>query len=229
MNTTITTGGVNYSYQTSKPRFTKGETQLENAQAAGAEETFTFSGNAPQPTEAPTRLRDMDGQTRSQLRDLTKQLAGDGRLFIRDEQGLRRANPAEIKERLDKGQPIEIVTAEASEQSASGSAYSSCDFKQRGIFTQGYNISDSSRRNQSSTRVFYSSSEIREWDSLEWADDAPGVKGVSRLPASGGSVVVSSNYEHEWSARAEKEWGVFTHKSDVSGGSGYTRVSRRAD
>lgn len=228
MSTTISTGSVGYNVTTSRPRFTKGEQTVDNAEARLSEESVVLSGAAP--TEPVQRFSQLPAETRGAVKDITKKLASDGRLFVRDEQGLRRANPMEIKERLDKGLPIEVVTREGSENSFSSSAGYAGSDKERGFFTEGYHFADSHRSSSSSTRVFYSASPVTEWDSLEWADlDARGVQGVARLPQSGGSVVVSSDYERSWSSEAHREWGLWNTKSEDSGASGYTRVSHRAD
>ncbi|MBT9584444.1 hypothetical protein IV102_13965 [bacterium] len=229
MGTTIQAGNNYTSVTTSKTRFTKGPGEVTEAQ--GSMDSVSLGGaGAPPEGSQPVRFRDLDAATRSDYKETVQSLAGDGRLYVREDNGsLRRADPMEIKERLDHGQPVELVSRVASEREASGSSYSDGASKDRGVFSGGWNISQTNRSSSSSERVYYTSSPVNEWDSLEFASQGAGVKGVALLPASGNSVVISSTYEHEWNRRAHEQWGFFTEKTTVTNAGGFVRTHHTAD
>ena len=52
---------------------------------------------------------------------------------------------------------------------------------------------------------------------------------MAQLPASGGSVVVSSGYESEWNRRSSEQWGFFTEKNRSTSDGGFVRVNHTAD
>lgn len=230
--------GITVSYGSSYSSTTSTRGRLEKGPGAPTEQIqqtaqdgFTFSGG-PAAAGAPehTRFKDLDPGDRRAYLQTVKSLASDGRLFVKEDSGsLRRADPMEIKERLDQGKPVQVVSRVASESSSSGSYASGSSYKERGLFTEGWNVASSSSQRSSSERVHYSTSAVTEWDSLEFADEAPGIKGVAKLPASGGSVVVSSSFESEWSSRASRQWGVFTEKSTSESSGGFARGSYTAE
>jgi hypothetical protein len=225
MGTTIQTGSNFSSVSTSKLRFTKGPGDV--SEVKGSTDSVTLGGSAE---NQPVRFRDLDGATRADYKEAVKSLASDGRLYVREDNGsLRRADPMEVKERLDGGEPVEVVSRVASENQQSGHSRSYEADKQRGLFSSGWNIADSSRTSSSSERVYYTSSPVTEWDSLEFVSQGAGVKGVAVLPASGNSVQVSSSYESEWNRRASEQWGFFTEKSTASSAGGYVNTHHTAD
>ena len=234
MGTTIDFG-TNYStVTTSKMRFTKGPGEVTEGAGVQVTDNVTFSGATSAPTaQAPAsqtqRFSDLDPATRSSYKDTVKSLATGGRLYVRDDSGLRRADPMEIKERLDQGLPVEVVSRVASESEAHSSSSGSSNYKERGIFSEGWNIASSNSEGSRSERVFYASSPITEWDSLEFASAGQGVNGVAKLPASGGSVLVSSSYESDWSRRANEQWGFFTDKERSSSAQSHVRINHTAD
>lgn len=226
MGTTIETGSNSSSITTSKLRFTKGPGEV--TEVLGSTDRVTL-GEVDH-GDRPLRFRDLDRATRSEYKETVKELAEDGRLFVREDSGsLRRADPMEIKERLDHGEPVEVVSQVASESRSSGDSASRLAYKERGIFTGGYENSSSSSHASSSQRVFYTTSPITEWDSLEFASEGRGVLGVSHLPPSGNSVEISSSYEAQWQARANEQWGIFTDKERDSQSSGFVRRHTTAD
>lgn len=230
MGTTIQAGSNFSSVTSSKIRFTKGPGQVTEEMKVATDLVSLGQAQAQPEVNQPVRFRDLDAATRSDYKETVKSLAGDGRLYVREDNGtLRRADPMEIKERLDGGQPVELVSRVASQSDHSGSSYSHDASKQRGIFTSGWNIAESGRSSTSSERVFYTSSPVTEWESLEFASEGAGVKGVSVLPASGNSVQISSSYEHEWSRRANEQWGFFTEKNTSTSSDGYSSTRHTAD
>ena len=225
MGITVEVGRTYSNTTTEKPRFTKEMPRL--TEAVEIEDSLTLQ--SPDPEFQPSRYSQFDAGTRAIYRDTVKELATAGRLYVKEPNGLRRADPMEIKERFDHSKPIEVVSRVASQVDSSGSHQSSASSKQRGIFTEGYNLSSSSDNRSRTERVFYGSSTISEWDSLEFASSGQGVQGVALLPASGGSVVVNDSYESNWASNASRQWGVFTEKNTSENNGGYTRVNRTAD
>lgn len=225
MGTTIESGGHFATQTTSKMRFTKGPAEVTE-DVASADQVVLGQVDS---SDAPARFRDFDAGTRAEYKDTVKTLASQGRLFVREEQGLRRADPMEIKERLDQGQGLELVTRLASESRSSATSSSSSASKERGLFTGGWNVAESSSRSSSSQRVIYTTSPISEWESLEFASSGAGVQGVPLLPPSGNSVEVSSSFESQWSQRASEQWGFFTDKERQSSAGGFYREATRPD
>lgn len=180
---------------------------------------------APAPSNAPLRFSQLSAEARQVAKDTLKQLSRDARVWVRDNNALRRADPAEVKQRLDRGQPIEIVSRMGREVSESSSRSSESDWKERGLFSHGHLYESSSSSASRRESVTYSTSPIDAWDALEFVDsEGKGVPGTPFLPASGGSVTISNSYEKQWSSHAEKQWGVFNHKEERSDNSGHTRI-----
>ncbi len=241
MNTTIETSRTSQSLTTSRPRVSLATVGLGEApqptvsgQTDNLASTFVLSNpaDAPAPTYAPAggyngalRFSQLAPEERQAAKSTLKELSQDARIWVRDNNSLRRADPAEVKERLDHGQPIEIVTRLGGEVRESSSNSYASDYKQRGFFTGAHNNTSSSNSAARSERVTYATSPITSWDSLDFVDtDGRGVPGTPFLPASGGSVTVSNSYEQDWQTHSEAQWGFFTQKETVENHSGSTRV-----
>jgi hypothetical protein len=225
MGSTIQAGSSLSSVTTAKSRFTKGPGEVTEAVVAT---DFVQLGEPK--SEAPLRFRDLDAATRADYKEAVKALASDGRLFVRQEDGsLKRAEPVEIKERLDRGQPVELVSQVASESRTSGHSRSASEYKQRGFFTAGWDSASSSHTHSGTQTVHYTSSPFSEWESLDFASEGKGVRGVAFLPASGNSVQISSQFESQWSESASRQWGIFTQKETTSQASGFVKEQRTAD
>jgi hypothetical protein len=225
LSTTISTG---FRFQYSSGQKPLGGKELESTVGFGLEAHDVVTLNNPKQgvrlTE-PAQAAEVPVQRSqaSQYKDVTKRLARSGRLYVRDEGVLRRADPMEIKERLDQGLAVEVVTRHGQTSSASGYYQSNVSSKER-VFYSGYHFADSSSSNSRSEVVNYSSSPITKWESLDWADEeARGVTGVSQLPASGGRVVVCESFESEWNRRTHEQWGVFSIKERNGSSGGYIR------
>lgn len=224
MGTTIESGVQFSSVTTTKGRFSKGPGEVTEVQ--GMQDSITLG----QPSDQPVRFRDLDRATRSEYKEALQGLAGAGRIYVRGEQGeLRRADPMEIKERLDAGQPVELVTRLGSESESSGRSSSYGFSQERGFFSHGLHETASSSSASSSQKVVYTTSPFSQWDSLEFVCPGQGVQGVAVLPASGNQVLVSSRFESEWNRRSIEQWGVFNTKEELSTASGYTRQNYQAD
>lgn len=222
MSTIVTSGQsfqVDYS---SKSKFSSSPAQTASVGTSSVQETFVPSSQGP---EVAQTYQQFDRQTQQSLRSTVKELAEEGRLFVREQDGLRRANPMEIKERLDHHQPVEVVDAIGSSSESSGSINSSSSFNERGVFG-GTGTSKSSYASQSShsEKITYTTSPISDWGSLEFADlDAKGVQGVAKLPASGSSVLVSSQFESNWQTKAHAEWGFWRNHEVDAQSSGFEK------
>ncbi len=219
--------GSHYQFSLGQRPFGAPEVKNELEMGFRLGDTFRLSNpSTPSTSEEVVTKREVQEHHSSapQYKAITKKLASSGRLYVRDEMGLRRADPMEIKERLDRGLPIEVVTRTGGSASSSGAHQSYVHSKDR-IAYSGYHFSNSESAHQNHQRVSYTSSPITRWDSLDWADEeAAGVTGVNRLPASGGEVVVSESYESQWSRRASEQWGFFNVKHQDSSSGGYVRT-----
>jgi hypothetical protein len=244
MNTTIETSSRNHTITTQRPRVSLatigiGEAPTPEVTGHSADSLAssvvlsTPTAEADQPTfapaapagHAPLRFSQLGSEERQVAKDTLKQLSRDARVWVRDNKTLRRADPAEIKERLDRGQPVEIVSRMGSEVNESSSRSYESDWKQRGVFSHGHLYESASSSASRRENVTYTTSPITSWDSLDFVDtDGQGVQGTPFLPASGGSVTISNSYEKEWRNKAEKQWGVFNHKEQTSSNSGHTRI-----
>lgn len=236
-NWTVESGSHASRTQTEKVVFTKEATKEAQTESAG--ETFRFSTPqeevAYKPQVAPgaskSGLAALDAEDRSEVRRIMKDLNKKARLFARDEKKqLVRIAPGTAKELLDNGQPIEIVTRLGGEVRQDGSSRDSL------YINDHFFISDDVYRSSSSSssreeRVKYTSSPISDWDSVLWMDDddAMGVPGTPFLPASGGSVLVSNEFESRWSKSSEEYGGFFRVDTDKRSSSGYNRASSRAE
>ena len=123
-----------------------------------------------------------------------------------------------------------MVTRVGSESESKGSSFSAT------ARNENFWISDDVYRSNSSTRsstqrVSYTSSPLTAWDSVLWMDDedARGVPGTPKLPASGRPVTVSSEWESSWAKSSAEHHGFLLEKSDHRADSGYQRVSQRSD
>lgn len=246
MNTTIETSTRSHSITTQRPRLSLATIGIGEAPtpevtghtADGLASTFVLSD--PQPVQyapapapapagyAPLRFSQLSAEERTAAKNTLKQLSRDARIWVRDNNSLRRADPAEVKQRLDRGQPVEIVTRLGGEVRESSSRSSEHDWKERGLFTHGHLYSSNSSSASRRENVTYTTSPVDAWDAIDFVDtDGKGVPGTPFLPASGGSVTVSNSYETEWSRHAEEQWGLFNHKETASDASGHTRVSQQ--
>lgn len=241
MNTTVETSRTSQSLTTSRPRVSLATVGLGDAptpsvsgQMDNLASTFTLSEPTIQniPSFLPAgggngalRFSQLAPEERQAAKSTLKELSQDARIWVRDNNSLRRADPAEVKERLDHGQPIEIVTRMGGEVRESSSNSYASDYKQRGFFTGAHNNTSSSNSASRSERVTYATSPITSWDSLDFVDtDGRGVPGTPSLPASGGSVNISNTFEQNWQTHSEAQWGFFTQKETVENQSGSTRV-----
>lgn len=236
-NWTIQSGTSASRTQTEKVVFAKESTKEAEAQSTG--ETFSFS--APQQEVAYTPgpaagapksgLASLGAEDRTEVRRIMKDLNKKARLFARnDKQQLVRIAPGTAKELLDNGKPIEVVTRVGNEVRQSGNSYASHATDAHFFIADNHYRSNSSSSSRTET-VQYTSSPISDWDSVLWMDDADakGVPGTPTLPASGGSVVVSSDFESRWAKSSEEYSGFFRVDTDQRNNSGYTKVSGHAE
>jgi hypothetical protein len=237
-NWTVETGRTGTRVQSEKVVFAKETTKQADTQATG--ESFNFStsqqevGYAPQefaPSSGPSGLRGMSSDDRQEVRRIMKDLNKKARLFARnDKNQLARIAPGTAKELLDNGKPIEVVTRVGGQVSSEGRSSSSRHVNAHFFIADDVHRSSSSSSSKTES-VEYTSSPINEWDSLLWMDDedAKGVPGTPVLPGSGGSVVVSNEWEHNWSKSSEEYSGFFRVDTDAQSSSGFERVSNRAE
>jgi hypothetical protein len=159
-------------------------------------------------------------------RDTLMALDKNARLFVDDNGSLKRASAMEIKQCLDNGKNVFLVTSIAGEN-REDSSYSSGRSETVGMLTYhdyGFGAS-SSHSNEKS--VYYSASPFSSWDDLAFADtDKKGVPGTAYLPKSGGKVLVSSEWESNWQSYSYERHGIFRITEESSEKGGRTSVSR---
>ncbi|MFN8608227.1 MAG: hypothetical protein U0931_11895 [Vulcanimicrobiota bacterium] len=172
-------------------------------------------------------FQDLPPALQSECKDAVMQLSLAGRLFVRDQKALHRAEPAQVKERLDSGLPVEVVSRLGQENLGEADSRFSSFVDNGGLFSGSSSRSSCSSEEAHQQTVFYSASPLQRWDSLEWVNlDQPGIPGAACLPASGGSVTTSESFESRWRAHAEEQWGVFSTSSRESSASGWQIYQR---
>lgn len=186
---------------------------------AQADEVFSDNSQA-------VKYSSLSPEQKAAYKDAIMTLNKNARLFVSDNSGLRRAAPVEVKNALDNGREVFVVTGLASE------AESRSSYSREMSNTQGFlNFHDykfaSYSSNGSDGYVYYSASPLSCWDDLDFADlDGKGVPGTSRLPASGGRAHISSEWESNWQRETSKTHGIFRIHDDSSVEGGSERVSR---
>lgn len=240
--TVIETGSASGNAVSERTRFSKKPPELTEFEGGSQKETVTLTHGAPASPPAPleeapppaaagsVKFADLSGAERSEYKQTLKDLSRQARLWARDEAGnLQRINPANAKERLDAGQAVELVTRLGSESTRSGSR-DSYEFSFEHLlvpddFTRRSSSADSAR-----VQVFYTSSPISSWDSLDWVDeDARGVPGTPSLPPSGGTATISSSFESSWRKFDQENWGIFRVRTRTEASSGYKTIRQVAD
>jgi len=160
---------------------------------------------------------DLPSDKQESYMKILKQMDKDARLFVEYEGKLKRAEPAEIRECLDSGAGIYLVSRVSDESESSYSASSSQGEKIRprilgiiGVESSSYSSSGSG----SSSREYVKAtvSKMNKWSSLDFLnEDKKGVPGAALLPKSiveGGSVLISSSFESSWQEKYHSISGV---------------------
>lgn len=236
MNTIITSGRTSSQVTTGRTRFTKEEPRVTDASVRSLESTVVISDAArkaaqvPEPALTPPVAPAAEPKAAPEgMKELVFKLNKEARLFVRNGDGLHRAAPAEVKHRLDRGLPVEIVTrlGRESQESSTDSSYSTFDDHLLNRADQSY-AEDSSRSCQQ--YVHYATSPVDNWDDMEWVDDGErGVPGTAHLPPSGGCVQMSRTWEHTWQSSSEEHWGFFRAHDRYSDASGHTSEVSETD
>lgn len=226
----VTSGSTIKQTTLEKTPFSKEPANVTSASSQENYETFTASQAPAEDVSARLRAASVavsapaaSGFSALSTRDQTdakkivKDLSQKARLFARDEEGaLVRISPGYAKERLDRGEPVEVVTQIGQETSHSSSSYRS-DSLDVGFFSN-----DSWGRNSSSesseVKATYTSSPLSSWEGLLWHDDeadVKGIPGVAKLPPSGSTVTTSKSWEKSWGSYSEMHSGFFGKDVDI--------------
>ena len=174
----------------------------------------------------------LDQQDKARYRDTLLNLDKNARLFVKDEESgkLRRCSAAEVKGLLDDPKKEAILVTRMGTQSYSSSKSSAYAYDESHFLApdeQGHSSSKSKSRNE---KVEYGTSNIRDWDELDFINmDAKGVPGAPVLPKSGSTITISSEWESSWHKDHQEQEGVFFKKYRDSASGGYQSSSYRAE
>lgn len=176
---------------------------------------------------APKTFDQYDPESRGCFIQELKLLGSSGRLFIQGERGLERAEPVQVKEHLDRGLPVELVTSYASESYTTSGRGASHSHRARGIFSAAYDHFQAGSQSEEVLKVIYGTSPFRSWDSLFFATPGEGVRGVAVLPPSGNSVTVSAQFEQSYLGISTEQWGFLEDNNFSRNSEGQTRRNVR--
>lgn len=175
------------------------------------------------------RFEDYSTPHRKNLQETVMELAGEGRLYLRrQDNSLGRAEPMHVKEHLDSGLPVEVVTAVGREDLDWQGSMSAHSQRSQGLFSPGWDKAELGISRGTCVKIFYTSSPVRDWDGLGYIAPGPGIQGVAVLPPSGCAVEVQSQFEREWSARSWEQSGFFLVEQKNSNRSGSSSFERRS-
>ncbi len=172
-------------------------------------------------------LDQYDPESRLCFLQTLRALGTSGRLFIQGEHGLQRAEPMQVKEQLDRGLPVELVTSYASESYVSREHASREAQRSRGLFSAGYDHFHRGTKNEEIVKTVYGTSPFRSWDSLFFATPGEGVRGVPVLPRSGNRVTVSYQFEQSHLSISNEQWGFLEDNNFSQNSQGLIRQTMR--
>ncbi|MBI2264475.1 MAG: hypothetical protein HYU64_04810 [Armatimonadetes bacterium] len=202
------------------PNLVPGPEQFRSVTKTGQE-----SGNAP----LQLRFSSLSRSEQNGYAQILFALNRQARLFAPGDQGqLKRIEPMEARNRLDEGQPVYLVAQIAAEHISEQRDEQGQYFQQHFFAPSDKGVSRDSESSRK-TRVVYSTSVATDWSDLLLADpQTAGVPGTPVLPASGGVVVISSDWEKSWYRLSEKNWGIFNRGSNSNVSSGQVKAHYRA-
>ncbi|MGE0490690.1 MAG: hypothetical protein AB7S38_15905 [Vulcanimicrobiota bacterium] len=238
----VETGASSASSTSEKVRFAKGDATVTEESLAQQHESVTLSvpqnaptTAAPTPNPAPastgSTYASLDPAQRATFRSALQELDKSARLWARNEHGqLERIHAATAKERLDGGQPVEVVTR-IGHQSSNSSASAYFQHYDGHLINPADISRNSSSHSEGTVRAEYTASPLHDWESLEFfqGDNRAGVPGTPTLPASGQPVTISREFESRWDRLRTENWGIFTTNNITSSDGGYTRLREVAE
>ena len=240
--TVVTAGSTRSQASQEKPLFSKQPPAVTGASSQENYETFTLSQPPTQDLSAELRAASfqksapaatgfnaLSAEDKSEARKIMKDLSKKARLFARNDEGsLVRISPGFAKERLDQGQPVEVVTQLGQERTDTSSSFRSNSTDMHFLSTDRWG--ESSRSQGVEVKANYSSSPLTSWSGLLWEDDADakGIPGTDKLPASGSKVTVSKSWEKSWDSYSEMHSGFFGNDVDINESSNFKKVVQTA-
>jgi hypothetical protein len=240
---TVVTSGAAQSQTTKEKNLLSSEpARVTGASGQAVVDSFTLAEPAPQDPGAQLRAASLQNGSsvatgfnaltadeKSEVKRIMKDLNSKARLFARNEEGeLVRISPAHGKERLDRGEAVEVVTRLGQQTSQSASSLSSNRVEHH-VFSPNDRFTRNESISKSEVKANYTSSPLADWDSVLWHDgeeNLQGIPGTPKLPVSGEPVTLSQTWESKWDSYSEVHSGFFGRHSDINESSNFDRVQK---